>query len=497
MTVTRRNVVATGLSSLAVSAWIPGAAAQATRTRFSATSPQGKQNLVKYAKAVDLMMNQIPKGDPRHWEFQWYSHWIPGPQQPWSAVMSTKTTKINQVYTGKPPNDPNRLLAQAMWDNCQAHGLNPSDPNFFQERFFLPWHRYFVYFFEEVIRGVLNDTTFTLPYWDYLSGNVSDLSIPPEFRVPQSPLFRPNRNPWVNAGQRIDQQNPGSINLNAFKETTYINGSIGFCPILDNNPHGQVHGAVGNSTNMGQVPTAGGDPIFWLHHCNIDRLWESWNRLPGRINPPWPDRSFPFADGNGKAISVKTAGANRVALLKYQYDKYYQPKVVPKIPVANPNLLAMSVATTRLAAPEPVKLDSDIVRVALSPGTSTLATPQAPKNLLALSAVQRQQYLILGGIQTHDETASTYNVYLDLPEGAATPGPGDPHYVGTLNLFNAAGHEGHTTNSHDTAFNVTDQVKALQAAGKLTPTPTVTLNRRGAEQDKPNVEIGQILLIES
>ena len=289
------------------------------------------------------MMNQIPKGDPRHWEFQWYTHWIPGPirVEEWPAVIAKKNETLNQVYAGKPPNDPHRLLAQAMWDNCQAHTTNPNDPNFFQELFFLPWHRYFVYYFEEIIRGVLSDATFTLPYWDYLSGNVADLSIPPEFRDSNSKLFRSNRNAWVNAGERIDKQNPGSMNLNAFRETRYVTASgVGFCPILDGNPHGQVHVNVGDPTNMGRVPTAGGDPIFWLHHCNIDRLWESWNRLPGRANPSWPDRSFDFADGTGKAVSVGVAGADRVASLKYQYDRYYTPTAAGPAVAAAPTARA-------------------------------------------------------------------------------------------------------------------------------------------------------------
>lgn len=27
---------------------------------------------------------------------------------------------------------------------------------------------------------------------------------------------------------------------------------------------------------------AGVDPIFWLHHCNVDRLWEAWMNTSGK-----------------------------------------------------------------------------------------------------------------------------------------------------------------------------------------------------------------------
>jgi hypothetical protein len=47
---------------------------------------------------------------------------------------------------------------------------------------------------------------------------------------------------------------------------------------LDQNIHGTVHVFVGNGQGMGSVPWAAGDPIFWMHHSNIDRLWVSWNQ---------------------------------------------------------------------------------------------------------------------------------------------------------------------------------------------------------------------------
>src|SRR3954452_21130946 len=153
MSITRREILAAGASAgAALSLGWESAAAQGGSTRFSATSPQGKQMLVKYAKAVGLMMDngKFPKTDGRSWDFQWYTHWIPGPQSPWSAVATAKTNMINQVFAGKPPNDPQRLLAQAMWDFCQAHGFNPGDPNFFQEMYFCIWHRWYVYFFENI-----------------------------------------------------------------------------------------------------------------------------------------------------------------------------------------------------------------------------------------------------------------------------------------------------------------------------------------------------------
>jgi tyrosinase len=501
MALSRRTVLRAGVTAgAAVLArpLEPVVFGQPMRTRYNVNSAPGKAMLAKYATAVGQMMDasRFPRTDPRSWNFQWYTHWIPGPSA-FPAAQTAKQQMINQVYMGKPASDPQRQLADAMWDNCQAHSVNPSDPNFFQEMYFCNWHRHYVYYFEEIVRGVLNDATFTLPYWNYLSGDVADLSIPAPFRDSSSPLFRPNRNPWVNGGERIDKQNPGSLNLDALVEPQYVNspdGSEGFCPIVDGNPHGLVHVLVGNQTNMGNVPTAANDPLFWVHHCNLDRLWESWNRVAGRLNPAWPNRIFPFANGKGQAINVAAGQANRTSLLNYQYDTYAAvPGSAPPLSLA-PASSAPKV--TRAFATSPVTLAGDRGRVNLTPiGVATAAAPTADR-IFALSSPTKRFYLVLGDIAAPTDAASTYNVFLDLPATVTTPSPADPHYMGTLHFFGAAGHEQHGPSSHRIVMNITLKVRRLLASKSLTATPTVTLIRHGsAESQSPTV--GQVLLVEA
>ncbi|KAI0466683.1 tyrosinase [Xylaria cf. heliscus] len=44
--------------------------------------------------------------------------------------------------------------------------------------------------------------------------------------------------------------------------------------------HNNIHYWVGgNGGHMSQIPTATFDPTFWLHHCNIDRLFAIWQSL--------------------------------------------------------------------------------------------------------------------------------------------------------------------------------------------------------------------------
>ena len=56
--------------------------------------------------------------------------------------------------------------------------------------------------------------------------------------------------------------------LDALNEKFYIdspNGSLGFNPRLDQNPHFFTHFALGG--DMAEFSTVGGDPMFYLHHC--------------------------------------------------------------------------------------------------------------------------------------------------------------------------------------------------------------------------------------
>ena len=51
-----------------------------------------------------------------------------------------------------------------------------------------------------------------------------------------------------------------------------------------NNLHNAVHIYIGG--HMRDVPTASNDPIFFLHHANIDRIFEAWLRKFNTINRP-------------------------------------------------------------------------------------------------------------------------------------------------------------------------------------------------------------------
>jgi len=287
--------------------------------RYNVNSPEGQVMLAKYAQAIEIMRT-LPDYDTHSWTWWWNTHWIKGPPAfLWDYSMKKKA----EVIAALPKEY--QADAEAVWDGCQAHPYNPSNPEQYQQWYFLPWHRLMLYEFEGVIREVLHDETFTLPYWNPVTGNDADLVLPAVFRAPGATLYNGTRWPWVNGGERIDILYRDWLSLDALNEDFYIDsptGSHGFNPKLDTNPHFLTHLAVGG--DMADFATVGGDPLFYLHHANLDRIWESWNRL-GHTNPTDPkylNRTFAYGDRSGKRVDLPVSAADRVAQLGYEYDAY-------------------------------------------------------------------------------------------------------------------------------------------------------------------------------
>jgi tyrosinase len=52
---------------------------------------------------------------------------------------------------------------------------------------------------------------------------------------------------------------------------------------MEGNPHGSAH--VSFDGYISAIGTAARDPLFFLLHCNVDRLWAKWQRVNGRFDP--------------------------------------------------------------------------------------------------------------------------------------------------------------------------------------------------------------------
>jgi tyrosinase len=183
-------------------------------------------------------------------------------------------------------------------------GTEP-DPNF---RLFLPWHRAYLYWFEKYLQDAGGDSNITVPWWDWSSDLSRSEGIPKAY---SDEIVDGNKNPLFSYHVKL----PDSVDLTEFNEMTgcqkpmeydthrepadpsilpttqdiedllslsdYGDFSDGLEDI-----HNFLHGWVGGSCgDMSFVPFSAFDPIFWAHHCMIDRLFWLWQLKPGHGLP--------------------------------------------------------------------------------------------------------------------------------------------------------------------------------------------------------------------
>jgi tyrosinase len=251
---------------------------------------------------------------------------------------------------------------------------------------------------------------------------------------------------------------------------------------------------------MGAVSWAANDPIFWLHHCNIDRIWASWNRAGGR-NPAdevYLGQVFTFVDEAGQPLQAKVADVLDTVPLGYVYDLYLdRPR--GSVPFASRFGLRftthaasrdLSGSVTLGAAPTPVRLAADGGR----PYFARLRTA---------SMGHRPFYLRVAGVRITRQPGVSYEVHLD-PMPLAAPDRTSRSYVGTINVFGAVVRGTHTgtgpapyTNPRNYSFVITDLVRNLLQAGRLTEPPNVMLVPTGTLGPGAAPTVDNITLVSS
>jgi len=226
---------------------------------------------------------------------------------------------------------------------------------------FLPWHRGYVYFLERILDNILktnfgwNGDAFAYPYWDWSnhqeipntklrkdSGLASPLfgyDLTQEDMVQADSLgfdnlalYDGNRKPSI-LQPTMDPSNEVSADSKQhitetkwYMSRDYINailqapfelfgGKAVENPttpsgqgLLEQGPHNNGHDWVGtrfgNNRNMGTLRYAANDPIFFMHHGNIDRIWSLYKNEMPDPNGPWGQQEYTYTDIDGSPLKV-------------------------------------------------------------------------------------------------------------------------------------------------------------------------------------------------
>ncbi|TFK18975.1 Di-copper centre-containing protein [Coprinopsis marcescibilis] len=253
-----------------------------------------------------------------------------------------------------PARDGHKPEVRSRSDEIQAAHIDLADV-VHQVGFFLPWHRFFVFIHETALR---NECSYSgpIPYWDVTRDADSDKPMkespvfdsdfgfggngsPGTYSLPPMNFPNPSRiDKWAYSRGCVEDGpfkkstlslGPGKLitnhcivrNINEtyrpfLKSSALIDmknrpGFESFSFELEGRPrtttyriHDGAHVLVGG--DMSNVYSSPGDPLFFLHHANLDRIWWEWQQVKpakriyevsGRttVDPPFHNVTLDFS----------------------------------------------------------------------------------------------------------------------------------------------------------------------------------------------------------
>jgi len=237
---------------------------------------------------------------------------------------SNYSSFIDAIRTMRANTNASDRTSWVYWSNIHRSSCPHSRP------YFLAWHRGYLHVFQETLRMVSGNSQLVVPYWDYYKNPV----LPQEFADPAT------GNPLYVSGRQSSNVR-SALTLTPFS-STYRNFQRGttnsFETSIEYRPHGSFHNIIGGYLATLDSPM---DPIFWLHHGMIDRLWASW--VAAGAGRTMPSLSDPYWSGNhtfGSQLSMPRRNTyNTTSQLNYTYTDLSLPTSLPPAAQIAPRLV--------------------------------------------------------------------------------------------------------------------------------------------------------------
>lgn len=407
------------------------------------------------------------------WQYWAAMHSYYGPRSrqggPIQQAINATPPQFRSFFNGLtdlvPPTTPAGLAA-AVWDGCQ-HGTVH----------FFTWHRLYLYYFERVLRAAASDQTLRLPYWDYTDPQQVDF--PSIFGTPtmgtdgesaKNPLFDTRRTSQDVQLDPVDTDIDNALTIPDFND---------FQGEIEGGIHGTVHCAMGNgcaSPLMGKVPAAAVDPIFWLHHANIDRMWQCWLEDGGQVpGGTFRTRTFTYIDENGAKVTTAVGKLfDPNGPIDYEYDHATacsrtaavpRPSAAPAMTSRQPQPPPEESPASTIAIKNDVPIADAVTHVGVSSGPSTGASRALLSRMMSPESNEGLE-LVLDGISADAAPGVMFRVYL-----ARKDTPDKREYLGTINFFGLTDHQAHEGTGQRRRFAVTKAMRALASGGGESKTP--------------------------
>jgi len=491
--VTRRSFIQTTMVAAGAAAFPFGSVgaqttAPAKYTRYNVMSPKGQKALASYAKGVEAML-KLPANHPQNWFRNAFIHLMDCPHGNWWFYVwhrgylgffeETIRNLSGDASFAIPYWDWTTLpqIPDSMFDgplNPQNHPFEPYTSN--------------LAVFTSFIQPALQT------FWNSLNADQrAQLNVRgyPEFENLWNDVtgFSPSANNGISgniayattcASRYLTRDNPKLDKKTAFDVSPFVilagllpidfynvNAILSFTSsktpshntqpssathfsTLEGMPHNKVHnyiggvgpldpGPYGNMTNF-LSPV---DPIFFLHHSNMDRLWDVWTRKQKALRlpylPPEPDLTTlseePFlfyVNGSGGYVGATKAGEFlSTERFQYNYESGFGEEIVTPPDGAKSTLTATG---------------------EVKGGTASIKVPRAAVNEHLSSEAPSLLAEITVARPSHASLTREFDVIVGAPEGVTQVDADSPYYAGTIAFFGAMGHAAEMTMSEDAKF---------------------------------------------
>jgi hypothetical protein len=497
--------------------------------RMNLPDPANAQNVSLYEQGVAAMLN-LPATDPRNWYRYAMTHLLDCPHRNWwflpwhRGYIGWLETIIRSLVVGASD------FALPYWDwtvqprlpeSFLSSKLNPA--NFpiagfaqFKAQFQQPFSDYWNALSASQLaqlkaRGYPDPDS----VWASIEHAGSDAANPSIFsdianvrglNPPNPPDFGSDAASAVALATILDALGPRQFtDFSSGKAATHQ--QAGTEMVLEAQPHDTVHGEVGGggATFLGFMSAflSPVDPIFFMHHSNLDRLWDVWTRKQialgqqaaqlgtgtpqdyptaptGADLDAWNNEPFLFFVGaDGKFVAqAKSGDYSATSLFAYDYQPGAGEQVVPSAPTTVHALAGRSFAAS-----------------VMGEGVARLAQPSAASSKVpggVITAAGQANGLRVVAAITAEFPANTVNLQLhvlvNVPPGTRFVDFRDPHYAGTYRPFGLHHHGGMEHGTRTVTFNVglTAAIQKLTAARLLAPGDAINVS---VVPDLPGIEL--------